>query len=96
MNNPVPMPHEKWVDYKGGDYEGRGIAMHTETNEEMVIYRHCYEQLPSMPSLTFVRPLSMWHDIMPNGRPRFQLPRGYKRLTALQEQAEAMRLAVEE
>jgi hypothetical protein len=54
--NHYPQPGEKWQHYKGGQYEIICMCNHTETNEELVIYR----------SLSFggfhARPYSEWHD----------------------------------
>jgi hypothetical protein len=51
-----PQPGEKWQHYKGGQYEIICMCNHTDTNEELVIYR----------SLSFggwhARPYSEWHD----------------------------------
>jgi hypothetical protein len=55
-NMHYPQPGEKWLHYKGGLYEIVCMCNHTETNEELVIYR----------SLSFggwhARPYSEWHD----------------------------------
>ena len=52
--------------FKGGLYEVIGTAIHTETDEEMVIYR----SIDYKPKI-YVRPASMWNDIV-NGVERFQ------------------------
>lgn len=53
---PYPQPGEKWQHYKGGQYEIVAMCNHTDTNEELVIYR----------SLSFggfhARPYIEWHD----------------------------------
>jgi hypothetical protein len=55
-NKQYPQPGEKWQHYKGGQYEIVCMCNHTDTNEELVIYR----------SLSFggfhARPYSEWHD----------------------------------
>jgi len=55
-NMHYPQPGERWLHYKGGKYEIVCMCNHTETNEELVIYR----------SLSFggwhARPYSEWHD----------------------------------
>lgn len=33
----------RYKHYKGGYYEVLGIALHTETNEKMVVYRALYQ-----------------------------------------------------
>ena len=43
--------------YKGGLYEVIGFALHSETLEEMVIYKALYGE-----GKTWVRPLSMWEE----------------------------------
>lgn len=43
--------------YKGNYYEVIGIATHSETLEEMVVYRAMYENY-----VMWTRPLSMWED----------------------------------
>ena len=56
--------------YKGNRYQVLGIAFHSETLEEMVIYRARYG-----PRATFVRPLMMFlESVMRDGRrvPRFR------------------------
>jgi len=43
--------------YKGGEYEVVGFARHSETLEDMVIYKALYGE-----GETWVRPLSMWEN----------------------------------
>ena len=43
--------------YKGNQYEVVGFAKHSETLEEMVIYKALYGE-----QATWVRPLSMWNN----------------------------------
>ncbi len=45
----------KYRHYKGGLYEVIGFCRHSETLEEMVIYRALYDG-----GETWVRPMSMW------------------------------------
>jgi hypothetical protein len=51
-----PKPGERWQHYKGGVYEIVAMCNHTDTNEELVVYR----------SLSFggfhARPYCEWHD----------------------------------
>ncbi len=57
--------------YKGNRYELIGIAKHSETLEDMVVYRALYGDED-----IWVRPLSMWSEtIKVNGTdvPRFKL-----------------------
>ncbi len=41
--------------YKGGRYEVQGVALHSETLEELVVYKALYGE-----GRTWVRPLSMF------------------------------------
>ena len=43
--------------YKGGEYEVIGFAKHSETLEDMVIYKALYGE-----GGTWVRPMSMWEE----------------------------------
>lgn len=55
----------KYRHYKGNLYEVTGTAIHSETLEEMVIYRALYGNMD-----VWVRPASMWNDIVEiNGMP---------------------------
>lgn len=49
----------KYRHFKGGEYEVLGIALHSETQEEMVVYRALYGE-----GKVWVRPKSMWNDIV--------------------------------
>ena len=55
--------------FKGGIYEVIGVARHSETLEELVVYRPCYGERG-----LWVRPASMWEEpVTRDGRtaPRF-------------------------
>jgi len=59
----------RYRHYKGNDYEVVGIARHSETEEEMVVYRKLYDD-----GSLWVRPLAMFkEDVVVDGRqvPRF-------------------------
>ena len=59
----------RYRHYKGSDYEVVGIARHSETEEELVVYRTLYGD-----SSLWVRPLAMFMgDVVVDGRqvPRF-------------------------
>jgi hypothetical protein len=59
----------RYRHYKGNDYEVIGIARHSETEEEMVVYRKLYGD-----HSLWVRPLTMFREqVEINGRlvPRF-------------------------
>lgn len=47
----------KYRHFKGGEYEVLGIAKHSETQEEMVVYRALYGERQ-----IWVRPASMWNE----------------------------------
>ena len=56
--------------YKGPRYLVIGVARHSETEEEMVVYRTCYGD-----ESLWVRPLTMFCELVetPNGKvPRFR------------------------
>ena len=60
----------RYRHYKGNDYEVMGVAKHSETEEEVVVYRALYGEKG-----LWVRPLVMFLDtIVVEGRPqpRFQ------------------------
>lgn len=48
-----------WEHYKGKHYEVIGVAHHSETNEELVVYKALYETVYGADSL-WVRPKSMF------------------------------------
>ena len=52
--------------YKGNDYEVVGVATHSETGEELVVYRALYGEFG-----LWVRPLAMFVESV-DGRPRFE------------------------
>lgn len=47
----------KYRHFKGGEYELIAIAKHSETMEEMVVYRALYGE-----GGLWVRPASMWNE----------------------------------
>ncbi len=47
----------KYRHFKGGEYEVIGIAHHSETMEDMVVYRALYGDRE-----LWVRPASMWNE----------------------------------
>jgi len=59
----------RYRHYKGNDYQVIGIARHSETEEELVVYRKLYDD-----GSLWVRPLAMFvEDVSVDGRsvPRF-------------------------
>ena len=55
----TPIPLGIYRHYKGNTYEVVGFAKHSETLEEMVIYKALYDGFG-----TWVRPLSMWENLI--------------------------------
>jgi hypothetical protein len=56
--------------YKGGEYEVLGLVRHSETEQQMVLYRPCYGD-----ASLWVRPLEMFLEsveIDGEGAPRFR------------------------
>ena len=47
----------KYRHFKGGLYEVLGVAQHSETEEEMVVYRALYGE-----GGLWVRPAAMWNE----------------------------------
>ena len=47
----------KYRHFKGGEYEVMFLAKHSETQEEMVVYRALYGERG-----VWVRPASMWEE----------------------------------
>lgn len=49
----------KYRHFKGGEYEVLGLAHHSETGEDMVVYRALYGQ-----GELWVRPAAMWNEMV--------------------------------
>ncbi len=47
----------KYRHFKGNEYEVLAIAKHSETEEELVVYRALYGE-----KQIWVRPISMWNE----------------------------------
>ncbi len=61
----------KYRHFKGGEYELIAVATHSESLEQMVVYRALYGE-----NGLWVRPASMWHETVEhegNIVPRFTL-----------------------
>ncbi len=56
--------------YKGGLYEVVGIGKHSETLEELVVYRKYHA--PGDFGEFWVRPIGMWSEEVKPGVPRFR------------------------
>lgn len=71
MTNATASPRPgRYRHYKGNEYEVIGIARHSETEEELVVYRKLYGD-----QSLWVRPLGMFlEEVQVDGRmvPRFE------------------------
>ena len=56
----------KYRHFKGNEYEVIGIARHSETLEEFVVYRALYGE-----GGVWVRPISMWNEVIERDGKRF-------------------------
>lgn len=64
------LPLGRWRHFKGGEYQVYGVAIHSETEEEYVVYRPLYGE-----GKLWIRPLSMWlEDVERDGKNRNDLP----------------------
>lgn len=57
----------RYRHFKGGEYEVIGVARHSETLEEMVVYRALYGEKG-----LWVRPASMWDETVERDGKRFK------------------------
>ncbi|MBQ8308490.1 MAG: DUF1653 domain-containing protein [Clostridia bacterium] len=57
----------KYRHFKGGEYEVLALAKHSETGEQMVVYRALYGE-----GQIWVRPLSMWNETLNREGKTFQ------------------------
>ena len=53
--------------YKGNVYKIVALAKHSETEEDMIVYQNVYK------GDIWVRPKSMWNEVVKDGQLRFQL-----------------------
>jgi len=60
-----PEVNGRYRHYKGGEYLVITLAKHTETSEELVIYKSISF------GTVYARPLSMWFDQIDSGIKRF-------------------------
>jgi hypothetical protein len=64
MTSPHPQPG-RYRHYKGGEYEVLGVARHSETGEELVVYRSLYGA-----GGLWVRPRAMFGEtVIVDGQP---------------------------
>ena len=57
----------RYRHFKGGEYEVIGMARHSETMEELVVYRALYGERG-----LWVRPAAMWTETVERDGKRFQ------------------------
>ncbi len=57
----------KYRHFKGNEYEVIAIAKHSETGEELVVYRALYGE-----GEVWVRPLRMWNETVERGGQIYQ------------------------
>ena len=57
----------KYRHFKGMEYEVIGVAKHSETLEEMVVYRALYGE-----GGLWIRPVSMWNETVERDGKTFQ------------------------
>jgi hypothetical protein len=57
----VPKPGEIYKHYKGDSYEVTGIALHSNDNTWMVVYKPPYENPAAE---LFARPLTDWNEMV--------------------------------
>lgn len=65
----------KYKHYKGNFYQVLGVVIHSETLEELVLYKALYESKDFGKDALWVRPLKMFKEkIIVNGKkiPRFK------------------------
>ena len=61
-----------YMHYKGNYYTVMGIAKHSETGEELVLYTSDTDLKPDKP-IIWARPKSMFLEVLEDGMPRFRL-----------------------
>ena len=57
----------KYKHFKGNEYEVLYMAKHSETGEDMVVYRALYGDFG-----IWVRPASMWNEVIERGGKKMQ------------------------
>lgn len=67
INNMNEIKLGRYRHFKGNEYEVIGIAKHSETTEEMVVYRALYGEHG-----LWVRPASMWNETVERDGKVFQ------------------------
>ena len=65
MQNSIKLG--RYRHFKGNEYEVIGIAKHSETLEEMVVYRALYDE-----GGLWVRPANMWNEVIERDGKKFK------------------------
>lgn len=60
MSAKSPLKIGRYRHFKGKEYEVLGVARHSETLEELVVYRALYESEEFGENALWVRPVSMF------------------------------------
>ena len=63
---PATIKPGRYRHFKGGEYEVIGVARHSETMEELVVYRALYGERG-----LWVRPAAMWLEVVERDGKRF-------------------------
>lgn len=61
---------KKYKHYKGGEYEVLALAQHSETLEELVVYKALYQTEEKFHDV-WVRPREMFEEQLESGEERF-------------------------
>ena len=69
--NPLEIRPGRYRHFKGGEYQVLELARHSETGEQMVVYRALYGD-----GGLWVRPAAMWNEIV--DKPEYHGPRFVK------------------
>ena len=59
MGKPMEIKPGRYRHFKGNEYEVLGVAKHSETEEELVVYRALYGE-----GGLWVRPAAMWNELV--------------------------------
>ena len=62
MSAPQTLRPGRYRHFKGNEYQVLGVARHSETEEEMVVYRALYGE-----GGLWVRPAAMWSEMIERG-----------------------------
>lgn len=69
-NETWELVSHRFKHYKGGMYKTIGVAIHTETGENLILYMPCGCPIENLK--IYARPISMWFDEVKPGVKRFE------------------------